>query len=64
MWTREIAEVTHLAYVERLKVLELFSIFGQLLRADLVKYWKIFPSEVDIGLIDGFTLPVDRRTRG
>ena len=27
-WTREIADVCHLAYVERLKGLELFSIFG------------------------------------
>ena len=58
-WTREIADVSQLAYEERLKVLELFSIFGRLLRADLVKCWKIFHSEVDIGLLDGFTVAVD-----
>ena len=63
-WTREIADVSHLAYVERLKALELFSIFGRLLRADLIKCWKIFHSEVHIGLLDGFTVDVDRRTRG
>ena len=27
-WTRKIADVSHLAYVKRLKVLDLFSIFG------------------------------------
>ena len=63
-WTRKIADVSQLAYEERLKVLELFSIFGRLLRADLVKCWKIFHSEVDSGLLDGFTVTVDRRTRG
>ena len=42
----------------------MFSIFGQLLRADLVKCWKIFYSEVNIGVLDGFTAAVDRRTRG
>ena len=57
--TTQRADVSHLAYVERLKVLELFSIFGRVLRADLVKCWKIFHSEVDIGLSDGFTIAVD-----
>ena len=50
--------------MERLKVLELFSIFGRLLRADLVKCWKIFHSEVNIGLLDGFTVAIDQRTCG
>ena len=36
-WAREIGNKSHLAYVERLKALELFSIFGRLLRADLIK---------------------------
>ena len=49
--------------MERLKVLELFSTFGRLLRADLVICWKIFHSEMDIGLSDGFTLTDDQRTR-
>ena len=64
-WTREIANVSHLAYVERLKAVEMFSIFGRLLRADLIdKCFKIFHSEVDNGLLDGFTVAVDQRTRG
>ena len=63
--TRQISDVSRLAYVERLKVLELVSIFGQLLRAEIVNYWKIFHSEVDIGLLDGFTVvAIYRRTRG
>ena len=36
-WTREITDVNPLSYVERLKALELHSIFGSLLRADLIK---------------------------
>ena len=62
-WTREITNISHLD-VERVKALELFSIFGRLLRADLIKCWKSFHSEVDVGLLDGFTVAVDRRTRG
>ena len=57
-WTREIANISHLAYVERSKALELFSIFGRLLRADLIKCWKIFHSEVDVGLLHRFTVDV------
>ena len=34
------------------------------MRADLIKCWKIFHSEVDIDLVDGFTVAVDRRTCG
>ena len=63
-WSTEIADVSLLAYVERLKVLNLFSIFGHLVRADLIKCWKVFNSEVDVGLLDGFTVAVDRRTHG
>ena len=49
--------------MERLKILELFSIFGRLLTDDLIKYWKICHSE-DIGLLDDLTVAIDRRTRG
>ena len=58
-WTRETADVSHFAYMEMLKVQELFSIFGQLLRADLVKCWKIFYSEMNIGLLEEVTVRVD-----
>ena len=32
-WARKITSISHITYVERLKVLKLFSIFGRLLRA-------------------------------
>ena len=50
--------------MERLKVLELFSVFGQLPRADLFKCLKILHSEVDIGLFYEFTVAIDQRTCG
>ena len=50
--------------MERLKVLKLFSNFGQFLKDDLVKCWNIFHSELHVGLLDGFTVAVDQRTRG
>ena len=59
---KKITYVSHLTYVEKLKVLEFFSIFSRLVRTYLIKYWKIFHSEVDIGLLDGFTVAVDQRT--
>ena len=37
-WTGAVADVSHLAYVERLKTRELFFILGRLLRADLIKF--------------------------
>ena len=42
-WTRQIAGLEGLDYVARLKRLDLFSISGRLLRADLIKIWQDFP---------------------
>ena len=39
-----------LAYVSILKRLGLYYIRGRLLRVDLMKIWKIFNAEVDVGL--------------
>ena len=39
------------------------SIYGRLMRADLVKCWKIFQSIGDVGLLNFFSMVVDRRTR-
>ena len=63
-WTREIAGIGHLSYQERLRTLRLYSIYGRLLRADLIKCWKVFHSEADVGLQDLFTMSVERWTRG
>ena len=41
-WTREIEGLKDLQYSERLTQLNLFSVRGRLLRADLILYWKIF----------------------
>ena len=49
-WTRETIGMTGLDYQDRLKDMGLFSIYGRLLRADLIKIWKCFHSDVDVGL--------------
>ena len=36
-WTREVAGIGHLSYQERLRKLKFCSIYGRLLRADLIK---------------------------
>ena len=41
-WTREIRGLESLPYSERLKCLDLFSVQGRLLRADMILVWKIF----------------------
>ena len=50
-WTREIVGVGHLSYVERLKVLVLYSVHSRVIRADLIKCWKVFHSEGGIGFL-------------
>ena len=57
----EVADIGHPNYYERLKKLHLFSFYGRLLRADIIKYWKIFHGEVDAGLPCIFTVAIDRQ---
>lgn len=40
-WTKHIHGFQDLSYSERLAQLNLYSVKGRLLRADLIKYWKI-----------------------
>ena len=40
-WTREIAGMAEMVYERRLRELQLYSVAGRLLRADLVKIWKL-----------------------
>ena len=63
-WTREIQGMDEMQYEDRLRVLGLFSIYGRLLRKDLIKIWKILHSEVDLGLHNLLDRNVDQRTRG
>ena len=63
-WTREISGLGGLDYQSRLRHLELFSIRGRMLRADLVKVWKIFHTEIDVGLSHVFERQSHGATRG
>ena len=63
-WTRQIAGIEHLDYVSRLKEIGLYSVAGRLLRIDLIKVWKAFNYEVDIGLSSIFDRAPYQNTRG
>ena len=56
-WTREISRMNHLEYAQRLRQLNLYSVYDRLLRADIIKCWKVFHCEVDVGLCDLFLVP-------
>ena len=60
-WTRMIEGMEGLLYSERLGQLELFSVQGRLLRADLILAWKIFEGECAIDPAMLFVL--DRSSR-
>ena len=47
-WTREIHGLSGMEYVDRLCSTGLFSIYGRLLRFDLVMVWKRFHTDVPI----------------
>ena len=49
-WTKEILGTDGMGYLERLQFLKLYSVQGRLLRTDVIKIWKIFHSEEDLGL--------------
>ena len=63
-WTREIVGVQTLSYKERLKSIGLYSVWGRLLRADLVKVWRAFHCDTDVGIADLFQLHGVSSTRG
>ena len=49
-WTKEVAGLGDLDYLARLRVLGLYSVYGRMFRADLIKIWKAFHADVDVGL--------------
>ena len=64
-WTKQVAGLFNLSYAERLRALNLFSVRGTLLRANLIKYWKILSCETsanDLSVL--FQRCRDERTRG
>ena len=64
MWTRNILRLREREYGERLKELDLFSVQGRLLRADMIKCWKICHGACHITPDKLWDLNIDGRTRG
>ena len=63
-WTKQVTDLANVEYHERLQTLELFSIRGRLLRAELIKCWKAFQCSGDVNLISIFSLVAEVGTRG
>ena len=63
-WTKEIYGFENFSYGQRLHALNLFSIQGRLLRADLIQYWRILTGRSCIQPESLFTLSHNRHTRG
>ena len=64
-WMKNVEGLTEVAYAARLRQLELFSVKGRLLKADLIKYWKIFHGKCgDANLKDVLLAAPYGRTRG
>ena len=64
LWTRHTRGLEDMGYRERLRALNLYSIKGRLLRADLLKCWKIFHGQCPIKPADLWDIATDSRTRG
>ena len=58
--SQQVADIGHLSYEAGLKKLGLFSIYGRLLWADIIKCRKIFHGEVVVWL-QVFFVSVDRQ---
>ena len=63
-WTRAVRGLETVCYRQRLRTLNLFSLQGRLLRADLILVYKIFHEMCSIKPADIFDVAVDSRTRG
>ena len=63
-WTKRIDSFENLIYSQRVKDLDLFSVEGMLLRADVIKCWKIFRSKSEICPEDIFVFARSGITRG
>ena len=63
-WTKAVFSVSHLSYHDRLVSLNLYSMYGRLLRADLILVWKIFNNKCAIKPSDLFEPCSTQSTRG
>ena len=64
LWTRQIKGLEGEEYATRLRVLDMYSVKGRFLRADLIKCWKIFNGKSPIKPTDLWDTSSDSRTRG
>ena len=63
-WTKQISGLENLSYPERLRSLDLYSVQGRLLRADLIQYWKVLNNKSCIQSDQLFAIGNPTRTRG
>lgn len=63
-WTKRIQGMENLSYGQRLEYLNLYSVKGRILRADIIKYWKIFHNLSILRPQDLFINAPDVGTRG
>ena len=63
-WTKQVEGMYETSYESRLRQLGLYSIRGRLLRGDLIKIWKTFHTDTDVGLGEVFDRQSHRATRG
>ena len=63
-WTREVDGLRHLDYISRLKTLGLYSIYGRLMRKDLIKMFKVICLGEPGPLRSMFVLSHNTRSRG
>ena len=63
-WTKKIEGFSDLSYWQRLQTLDLYSVRGRLLRADLLKCWRIFNGKCGIKASEMFLLAPVVGTRG
>ena len=63
-WTKEIDGLRDLSYADRLEYLDLFSVQGRLVRADLILCWKIFQGQSSISPEMMFSLDTRPGNRG
>lgn len=63
-WTKRIDGLKTLSYADRLETLNLYSVQGRLIRADLIQCWKVFNGQSCLSPDDMFNLRPQTRTRG
>ena len=63
-WTKQVVGLRDVPYESRLRQLCLYFICGRLLRGDLIKIWKAFHADNDVGLSQIFERQSHNATRG